>query len=471
MINDLLDEFLYLFEQCNDIKFNKSALLTSNDYLELSSKIKSFFLQYNEDIESEFSSFLEHLENDKDLNYPTVEQFVDELRLKLDKYTYRLGYDFQEGIYTSANENLNIGAEWTSKSAIRFTNPSISVHQRPHKKADKIDLITNNDTEDNFDSKNECDKIIAPEITLETTIDKLDLPIRIFKCLQRADINTIEELITKTEEELRTIPDLGLHGLEALIVHLKSLGLSLKSSDFVQNISAHKKTTLDSPIEELNLSKLALNGLKWEGIKTIRELKDVFNGNIYCRRIGRSGLVEIINKLNEQNFNFVKICKVCGAIFINDGQYEESSYCKNCNDRYIRVLNAKDFEIEVLPPQKSSYLGNESGFHVYINIKNNTANPIKLELKECSIFKNGRQNASNYHLTGYSFTEEYIFPTTIKTFAKIWITDNWLEKDITYSDYLTILLKNSENSEQYYYKFNYFTEDGSWKLTDYYKIN
>ena len=160
MINDLLDEFLYLFEQCDDVKFNKSVLLTSNDYLELSSKIKSFFLQHNEDIESDFSSFLEQVENDKDLKYSDIEQFVDELRSKLDKDTYRTGYDFQEGIYASANESLNIGAEWTSKSTIRFTNPSISVHQRPHKKVDKSDLIIYDDTEDNFNSKNECDETI-----------------------------------------------------------------------------------------------------------------------------------------------------------------------------------------------------------------------------------------------------------------------------------------------------------------------
>ena len=64
---------------------------------------------------------------------------------------------------------------------------------------------------------------------LEMTIEELDLSVRSFNCLKRANINTVEELISKTEDEMMKVRNLGRKSLEEVIHKLAMLGLSLFS--------------------------------------------------------------------------------------------------------------------------------------------------------------------------------------------------------------------------------------------------
>ncbi len=66
---------------------------------------------------------------------------------------------------------------------------------------------------------------------LEMTIEELDLSVRSFNCLKRANINTVEDLIGKTEEEMIKVRNLGRKSLEEVIHKLAMMGLSLASSD------------------------------------------------------------------------------------------------------------------------------------------------------------------------------------------------------------------------------------------------
>jgi DNA-directed RNA polymerase subunit alpha len=66
---------------------------------------------------------------------------------------------------------------------------------------------------------------------LEMTIEELDLSVRSFNCLKRANINTVEDLISKTEEEMIKIRNLGRKSLEEVINKLNMMGLSLASDD------------------------------------------------------------------------------------------------------------------------------------------------------------------------------------------------------------------------------------------------
>ena len=66
---------------------------------------------------------------------------------------------------------------------------------------------------------------------LETTIEELDLSVRSFNCLKRAGINTVEDLINKTEEDMMKVRNLGRKSLEEVIAKLASLGLSLRDDD------------------------------------------------------------------------------------------------------------------------------------------------------------------------------------------------------------------------------------------------
>ena len=65
----------------------------------------------------------------------------------------------------------------------------------------------------------------------EMTVEELDLSVRSFNCLKRAGINTVEELINKSEEDMMKVRNLGVKSLEEVQAKLASLGLSLRSKN------------------------------------------------------------------------------------------------------------------------------------------------------------------------------------------------------------------------------------------------
>ncbi len=71
----------------------------------------------------------------------------------------------------------------------------------------------------------------AKEKVLDLTIDELDLSVRSFNCLKRAGINTVEDLINKTEEDMMKVRNLGRKSLEEVIAKLNSFGFNLKKDD------------------------------------------------------------------------------------------------------------------------------------------------------------------------------------------------------------------------------------------------
>ena len=66
---------------------------------------------------------------------------------------------------------------------------------------------------------------------MEMTIDDMDLSVRSYNCLKRANINTVEDLISKTEEEMMKVRNLGRKSLEEVINKLAMMGLSLASEE------------------------------------------------------------------------------------------------------------------------------------------------------------------------------------------------------------------------------------------------
>jgi DNA-directed RNA polymerase subunit alpha len=69
------------------------------------------------------------------------------------------------------------------------------------------------------------------EKVLEMTIEELELSVRSYNCLKRAGINTVQELCSKTEEEMMKVRNLGRKSLEEVQEKLADLGLSLRSED------------------------------------------------------------------------------------------------------------------------------------------------------------------------------------------------------------------------------------------------
>lgn len=69
------------------------------------------------------------------------------------------------------------------------------------------------------------------EKVLEMTIEELDLSVRSYNCLKRAGINTVQELTTKSEEDMMKVRNLGRKSLEEVQFKLQELGLSLRMDD------------------------------------------------------------------------------------------------------------------------------------------------------------------------------------------------------------------------------------------------
>ncbi|MCR5207291.1 MAG: DNA-directed RNA polymerase subunit alpha [Eubacterium sp.] len=69
------------------------------------------------------------------------------------------------------------------------------------------------------------------EKVLEMTIEELDLSVRSFNCLKRAGINTVEDLIGKSEEDMMKVRNLGRKSLDEVVGKLAALGFRLSKEE------------------------------------------------------------------------------------------------------------------------------------------------------------------------------------------------------------------------------------------------
>ena len=110
----------------------------------------------------------------------------------------------------SARDAISLGAKILCDHFVLFTNLSEDISNRST-------VVEKSETQ--------RDKV------LEMTIEELDLSVRSFNCLKRANINTVEDLISKTEEEMIKVRNLGHKSLEEVQQKLAMMGLSLASDD------------------------------------------------------------------------------------------------------------------------------------------------------------------------------------------------------------------------------------------------
>ncbi len=110
----------------------------------------------------------------------------------------------------SPDEAISLGAKILSTHLGLFINLT--------EKVDEVEIAS--ETEDNS-------KIDA----LAMTIEELDLSVRSYNCLKRAGINTVEELIRKSEEEMMKVRNLGKKSLEEVQNKLSDLGLELRKEN------------------------------------------------------------------------------------------------------------------------------------------------------------------------------------------------------------------------------------------------
>ena len=149
---------------------------------------------------------------------------VDSIYTPVVKVNYRVD-DFRVGNVTNydkltlevwtngvinAQEAVSLGAKVLTEHLNLFVNLSESVSSQ------EIMVETSN---------------TGSEKVLQMTIEELDLSVRSFNCLKRAGINTVEDLISKTEEDMMRVRNLGRKSLEEVVEKLESLGYKLRKED------------------------------------------------------------------------------------------------------------------------------------------------------------------------------------------------------------------------------------------------
>ena len=66
---------------------------------------------------------------------------------------------------------------------------------------------------------------------LKMVIEEMDLSVRSYNCLKRANIHTVEDLTKKTEDDMLKVRNLGRKSLDEVIQKLESYGLALREQE------------------------------------------------------------------------------------------------------------------------------------------------------------------------------------------------------------------------------------------------
>ena len=132
---------------------------------------------------------------------PRVGQITDFDKLTLDVYTNGT---------LAPNEAVSLAAKVLSEHLNAFIDLS--------EKAKNAEVIVEQDADDT-------------KKVLDMSIDELELSVRSYNCLMRANIKTVEELTNKTEDDMMKVRNLGKKSLDEVIGKLKELGLSLSDGN------------------------------------------------------------------------------------------------------------------------------------------------------------------------------------------------------------------------------------------------
>lgn len=154
-----------------------------------------------------------------------------------------IGIIYTDSIYTPVYnvsysvENTRVGSntDYDKLTLEVLTNGTISAKEAVSLAAkilnDHLNLFVNlSDEAKNTEIMIESKETVKEKV-LEMTIEELDMSVRSFNCLKRAGIDTVEDLINKTEEDMIKVRNLGKKSLEEVIQKLHSLGLDLKSEE------------------------------------------------------------------------------------------------------------------------------------------------------------------------------------------------------------------------------------------------
>ena len=127
-------------------------------------------------------------------------------------------------------ENTRVGqiTDYDKLTLEIWTDGTIKIDEAISLSAKILIELTENTNDVEIMIEKEEDK---KEKVLEMTVEELDLSVRSYNCLKRAGINTVQELATRSMDDMMKVRNLGKKSLEEVERKLKELGLSLKLND------------------------------------------------------------------------------------------------------------------------------------------------------------------------------------------------------------------------------------------------
>lgn len=326
------------------------------------------------------------------------------------------------------------------------------------------------------------------------TIDDLDLSVRAYNTLKRRKLIRISDILERTVKDISLTALLGKKSLFEILKKLDEYGLRLKDcpKDQYSSIDDYiategEKFSSTREISDFDFMPRVNHLLKRAGINDFDKLLNSTPFELLkIPNFGWASVAQVMKRLDDKGYRlngcrhneFSTIeefivknfsCRDCGCSLSVERDNVILRKCSVCDKRAQRIERAELITLDVRPPEYSNFTKGGNGFAIYVNINNNTDEPLKLKLQECSVFSNGRQRASEYTYTGYSFDEEYVFPNIIKTLGKIWITESWTTPNLVKGDVFTISFKDASN-KIYFFKY-VFNDIGQWEFNDYYELD
>lgn len=158
------------------------------------------------------------------LNPPIGVIAIDSIYTPVDKVNYtventRVG-DITD--YDKLTLEVWTNGTLTARDAVSFAakilNEHLNLFVDLSEEAGSVEVMVVKDTDSN-------------KQTLEMTVEELDLSVRSFNCLKRANIHKVGDLIEKTEDDMMKVRNLGKKSLDEVIAKLSQFGLSLRQED------------------------------------------------------------------------------------------------------------------------------------------------------------------------------------------------------------------------------------------------
>lgn len=324
-----------------------------------------------------------------------------------------------------------------------------------NKNPDKKEILYTTDPA--FELNNDNNK--QGENNLKNILDKIEEPTNM-------ELRNLEEAIDLNNDNEVTNMDFSRtqSGKRRSSNNLNSLNVIYKPCNF---------KIIDNPIEDLNLEKRTVTELNKNNVFTIADLISKTRNELKSIKfIGAKGSQDIADALLKKDLvlegDEVFECSKCSKQFVVEEGNTNTIFCPLCQLKNERISKISTLKVSLMPPEYSSYTNLGEGFHLTVNIKNDAPDKIQtISIKDFYIISMGRQFSPNCFLSGYSFSEEEIWPMTTRSCAKIWDIKEFNKKKLSDGDYCIITLKSPE----VIHMFKFVLDSDNWMLDDYFKTN